>query len=719
MKLFNKTLYIFIALIVFQSTFTIIFVTRIIKKSNIEDLREELESDSAAIYDGFHSWKRSIWKSFIDLKQSKELKQLLAKSTNDTWNYQVITYLAKKFSDLGFDSFIVKGNKIFVTPAIMPLKYQYSNIDSLNLENERDHPYIRLVFVNDELLMIGVVRIFIDADSFIDIFIIEHINEEFCSRIIVNKRSKICVAVEDRCLCGNWGGDVIANEINLSGINISYREFYNVRILGLQYGLVVQKIDRLLVDGEYRDVFIITGLSDTPYVERLSLIRRTVLYVSLISALLTILLSFFLTNNITHPIRDLLMAMYRIKDGDYSVRIKSEQNNEIGELFNGFSEMAEKLYQDKLTLESYIKEITFLKDYNETILHSIKVGIAIINDEHVVEKANSFFFEFFNLKESDIIGKVIDDFPVVDSIILKEMDQLLLGKRDFYSTVKRYQNSKRVFEIKLYPFHRDKKMSGDRFRCVLVVDDISKKIEFEEKIFQAEKLSSIGMLSAGVAHEVNNPLSSIMTNIQNLIEEEENQQRKVSLKLIEKETRRIARIVKELLEFSSSGREKVVRADANRVIDEVISLISYSLERNKIVIEKDLTRNLPLIAISEDELKQVIINLIKNSLQAIKRDGKIIIATRLSTKEGFVLLSVNDDGMGITKEVISKIFDPFFTTKSNGEGTGLGLSVVYGIVNKYKGNIKIKSKPGKGTEVLLEIPVLGGKAKNSFYGEAI
>ncbi len=707
MKLFKRTLYIFISLIIFQSGFTILLITNIIKKSNTEDLRSELENESAIIYNSFNSWKRSIWNSLIDLKNDKKLKVLLSKANRINFHETVVKYLAKKFSNAGFDSFVIKGNKI-VDFYLMPLKYRYSNIGALReIVNKKNHPYIELKFLDNELLLIGAIRLYSSRTSYIDIFIIEHINNEFCSRIIVNRRSKVGFFLDKKVLCGNFSGQVVKEKIKFSGMNTSYKEFYNVDIGGVKYGISAQKIDELRVNGEYRDLFLVTGLSNTPYVARLFLIRTTVLYVSLISALLTIVLSFFLTKNITKPIKDLLFAMYRIKDGDYSVKIVGSQDNEIGELFRGFTEMADKLYEDKLTMERYIKEITFLNDYNEKILHSIRVGIAIINSEYMVEKTNDFFFEFFNLKEGEVIGKRIDSLGIIDEGILSEMERLLKGEKDFYSTIKRYKN-KKVYEIKLYPFRRGATGKEDTARCILVADDISKKIEFEEKIFQAEKLSSIGMLSAGVAHEVNNPLSSIMTNIQNLIEDEEDEARKISLKLIEQETRRIARIVRELLEFSSTKQNESLGADVNRVIGEVVRLISYSLKQDRITIEKKLAENIPRMVISEDELKQVIINLIKNSIQAITDEGKITIKTEMknSRNKKLVILSIKDDGIGMEKEIIPKIFDPFFTTKHNGEGTGLGLSVVYGIINKYKGRIKIKSKPGYGTEVILEVPAL-------------
>jgi two-component system NtrC family sensor kinase len=264
-----------------------------------------------------------------------------------------------------------------------------------------------------------------------------------------------------------------------------------------------------------------------------------------------------------------------------------------------------------------------------------------------------------------------------------------------------------VYEIKLYPLAGTGELNDESAGCVFTVDDISEKIEFEEKIFQAEKLSSLSVLSAGVAHEINNPLSSIMSNVQNLIEEEEKEDKKISLKWIEQETRRIARTVRELLNFSSSDAAANTGANVNEVIAQVINIIKYSINKEKdISFKTEFENGLPCAVINEDELQHVIINLINNSIQAVEDSGTVFVCTFSHKNNHAINIVVEDDGKGIAEEHIPHIFDPFFTTKHNGEGTGLGLSVVYGIVRKYNGHIKVDSKLGQGTRISLVIPTL-------------
>jgi two-component system NtrC family sensor kinase len=202
-----------------------------------------------------------------------------------------------------------------------------------------------------------------------------------------------------------------------------------------------------------------------------------------------------------------------------------------------------------------------------------------------------------------------------------------------------------------------------------------------------------------MAHEINNPLSSILTNVQNLLEEEPGSTRRVSLKWIEQETRRIARLVQELLNFASAGSPQAGGCALNPVVEQTVGLLSRSLPE-AIRVDTRLAADLPLSAASADELKQVVLNLVKNSIQAIEGRGRILVRTGLS-RDGLSLV-VSDTGRGMPRALIPRIFDPFFTTKD--EGTGLGLSVVYGIVTKYGGALSVRSREGRGTRIALSLP---------------
>jgi signal transduction histidine kinase len=241
-----------------------------------------------------------------------------------------------------------------------------------------------------------------------------------------------------------------------------------------------------------------------------------------------------------------------------------------------------------------------------------------------------------------------------------------------------------------------------------VVEDVTVKTELEQKIYQAEKLSTVSMLSAGMAHEINNPIGSILSNAQNLIEEEVCEERRASLRWIETEARRIARIVQELLKFAAPDTGQAPGSAVNAVIADVVRLVESTLGReNRIRIDTRLAEDAGSTALSPDELTQVTINLIANSIQAIPGAGRITVTTRLRPRKGAVCMTVADTGQGIPKNVLPRVFDPFFTTKANGQGTGLGLSVVWGIVTKHGGHVAVSSREGHGTRIVLDLPHLG------------
>ncbi len=721
MKLFTRTLIFFISVITFQAILTVFVITNIIENSNSTDARRELKSDARIMFDSYNSWKQSMWKSLISLESDIELKAFLD-NNNSNIREDVLNYLQGKLVDSGMDYIAVKSTEKNSIPSVFPISSHYTSISVIDFEfeNEMPHPYIELVLYIDDIYIVGTFRLESNNEDMggsnppVDIFIIKRIDDAFCTQLTLNKRSRVVFFLEDtendsvlKYLIGTVDKSLFDDDFSFVDNQIAYSEYYDIEIEKYTYNLAFQKLGTVVMDDYENDMFLATFLSNKPYSDRLVLVNNTVLYVSLISALFTIILSLYFSGNITKPIKNLLIAMHSIQNGKFDIRVKIKAKREMGELLNGFNEMALNLDEDKVKMRDYIHKITMLSNYNEQVIHSIGEGIVIISSDLKIEKVNKFFLQSFELQANNVIAKNIEEIGIniFDSSIIRNVKSIISMKKDFYAKSKRADNNI-VFEIRLYPLIIKNEKEKEVSRCIVITNDISKKTEYEEKIFQAEKLSSISMLSAGIAHEINNPLSSIMTNVQNLMTDEKNDERNDSLKWIEQETRRIAKITQELLDFSSSRSDEYEGVNANQVIMEVINLINYFLENEKnIQITKNLFKGELLTVVSKDELKQIIINLVKNSIQAIKMQGEIKIVTKLNKEKGLVCICIKDNGMGIKNEFLNKIFDPFFTTKKNGEGTGLGLSVTYGIVNKYNGTIRVKSKENIGTEVILEIPV--------------
>lgn len=229
--------------------------------------------------------------------------------------------------------------------------------------------------------------------------------------------------------------------------------------------------------------------------------------------------------------------------------------------------------------------------------------------------------------------------------------------------------------------------------------------ETRDQLVQSEKLSSLGRMAAGVAHEINNPLTSILINSHLLAEEIENEdQLKENLNLIIEETTRCSTIVKDLLHFSRQTESIKKITDINEVIEKVISLLKNQFLLQKIKINKNLGRDLPEIVIDKNKIEQVFTNVMLNALDALPEGGELAVVSRVAADRRRLEILFRDSGCGIAEKDMGKIFDPFFTTKGT-KGTGLGLSVSYGIIQQHGGNIDIHSEAGQGTTVTISFQI--------------
>lgn len=242
-------------------------------------------------------------------------------------------------------------------------------------------------------------------------------------------------------------------------------------------------------------------------------------------------------------------------------------------------------------------------------------------------------------------------------------------------------------------------------RYVLWLRDITHRKFIERQLLNADKLSSIGRLAAGVAHEINNPLGIILGYTQLLLRHESpGSERYEDLKTIEKQVRMCKNIVGDLLKFSRMTPTEKQLGNIHHVIEEVLAILHHHLDGARIVVDKDFDRSIPEFSFDASKMKQVFINMIMNARDAIgEQGGKIVINTRLI--DNSVRIRIEDNGSGISPEHIGKIFEPFFTTKPPGKGTGLGLAVSYGIVTDHGGDILVESTEGKGTIFTISIPL--------------
>jgi two-component system NtrC family sensor kinase len=232
--------------------------------------------------------------------------------------------------------------------------------------------------------------------------------------------------------------------------------------------------------------------------------------------------------------------------------------------------------------------------------------------------------------------------------------------------------------------------------------------EAESRLIQAAKLAAVGEMAAGVAHELNNPLTTVMGFTELVLGElpaESPYQKELGMVL--REARRASEVVRRLLDFSRQGERVRARANLNEIVDDVIALTRHLIHTNGVSLALFLANDLPWVSVDRNQMKQVLLNLVHNALQAMPSGGELCIRTVSQKRDGmdWVTLSVQDSGVGIQPKDKEKIFEPFFTTKADRGGTGLGLSVSYSIVADHGGFIEVESEAKKGSVFTVWLPI--------------
>jgi two-component system NtrC family sensor kinase len=346
-------------------------------------------------------------------------------------------------------------------------------------------------------------------------------------------------------------------------------------------------------------------------------------------------------------------------------------------------------------------ELERLKDYSENIIESLTVGVAVLNQQSEVLGWNRVLEASFARKKKDVLGKSIQEvlgpkncaalFPT-DT----QQDYRLLSE----ITLEMPTGQKRIFDIAKTPL-LDNKMVP--YGTIIVFEDITEKIHLQQQLVTSEKLASIGLLSAGVAHEINTPLTGISSYIQMLQKSLADSHYAKLLEKIEVQTERVSKIIKNLLNFARNPAESSFhKVNIVESLQEIISLIDYKLKAMNIRLEMKLTGSVRPIWAQGERIQQVFINIILNAIDAMPRGGTLRIDPASHDNEAVVKIS--DTGTGIKKQHLPHIFDPFFTTKGIGKGTGLGLSIAYAIIKEHEGHIEVESEAGKGTCFTIFIP---------------
>jgi signal transduction histidine kinase len=373
------------------------------------------------------------------------------------------------------------------------------------------------------------------------------------------------------------------------------------------------------------------------------------------------------------------------------------------------------------SLQRKVEEYERLKDFSENIVESINVGILAADLEDRVESWNSQIEQLTGVTRDEALGrKLCDLFPAeltdqfdrvrgqtgihhIYKFVLKPAATSIAAAGNGYSNghPPRAKLGAATLNIAIAPLvSKDQEQIGR----LIIIDDVTDRAELEQRLVQADKLTSIGLLAAGVAHEVNTPLAVISTYAQMLAKQvAEDSQKSMILEKIAKQTFRASEIVNSLLNFSRTSTTSFGAVNVNKVVHETLSLLEHQLTKSGIQIKTDMDPNLPAVHGNAGKLQQVFLNLILNARDAMSAGGSIELR---SWAEGSgARVEVSDTGHGIAPENLHRIYDPFFTTKAARKGTGLGLSVTYGIIQEHGGSIEVFNRRDGGATFRVELPL--------------
>ena len=486
---------------------------------------------------------------------------------------------------------------------------------------------------------------------------------------ITDARGKVLVHTFD----GGFPGELLTVQIDLE--NSSH-------LLDTGDGIVVDFTAPIL-DG--RAGFVHIGMDETSMHEKINQTSRAIITLTFLVGALGVLMAYIAGNYLTRPIRSLVKGTEEIGRGNLGYQIKTDSTDEINILSKAFNEMS-------YNLNNSINELRESEERYKKLVDSISDAVILIDSQKKILSWNSGAQKIFGYCLEEVAGSKINILFYTASAA----DNLEIP--DGENVFKRKDGSNFPGLISNKPL-QDRLNAGN----VLVIKDITEQKEranLETRLIQSEKLFMLGKLAAGVAHEINNPLTIISLHTQIMLKKTWDEKTDSRLKIINKETKRVARIVKSLLEFAHQSEPKIGSVDINREIDNVLNVLEPQFDGTKITTDLE---PLPFIMADREQIQQAIMNMLTNSIQSITTDGEISIKT--AAKHDHIEISIIDNGCGIPRDNIGRIFDPFFTTKKPGEGTGLGLSICYGIIKKHNGSIDVKSEVGTGTTFTIRLPI--------------
>jgi len=474
--------------------------------------------------------------------------------------------------------------------------------------------------------------------------------------------------------------------------------------------------------------------------------QRNIMAVMALGIVTAFLLAHFISRNISTPITALREATREIGQGRFDTDIDVTTHDEIGELASSFKRMATDLHEARTALENEREQVEIARRFSERIVRAVPSALVALDSDGVILSTNPAFVALFQREGLDQPLRGL----VSDVGLLRAIDRARMGEETSLELqLDLPQNPSRTLAVNVAPLlpaatrEQASCLKGDsRARVLVALEDITdtrrlvaaastaagddrkraadlaeayfRLKQAQARLIQQEKLTSMGQLSAGIAHEIRNRLSAISTchhAIKTILELPEHPVLARMSAHIEREISRGAQTVSDLMIFARPSDPERTPCTVEDLVQEVLPLLSQEMAIRQIQVDNRTRIDSPSVLVDKGQLQQVLFNLLLNSQQAMDeqavagREHSIRLETQLRGSE--VLIEVSDTGPGIAPKDLPRVFDPFFTTKEPGAGSGLGLSISYGIIERHGGTIEVRSHLDKGATFTIRLPVLG------------
>jgi signal transduction histidine kinase len=427
-----------------------------------------------------------------------------------------------------------------------------------------------------------------------------------------------------------------------------------------------------------------------------------------LTAMLVVFVAYRLSHNITAPLSTLISGTREMARGKLGTQVDIASPVEVADLATAFNTMANQLYERRERLLKTLavlrrsrKEIKQERDFKQTIVENVEVGILTLNSSKLVTSLNGVAREILGVDDESTgelpLSEALQSFPEIHEAVSQGVD---VGRWSEYVSLERSGRSL-TYRLALHPLS-----SSSEGGYILTIEDLTERVSFRQQVARFERLASLGRLSAGIAHEVRNPLTGISLLLDELhdrmLAHPEDQgliQRALQ------EIERLESLVNELLNFASLPDTRLAPGDLATLLRDTLFLVSKQFQKQRVVLHEDVPEVLRHPNMDSDRLKQAILNLLTNAMDAMPEGGELWVSA-FRELDG-TRLTIRDTGQGIPADRLELIFEPFYTTK--GEGSGLGLSITHTIITSHGGHIEVHSQEGEGAEFRIFLPDSGQK----------